>query len=409
MLTASKGTDDVVVGRAMRQEVLIGPSPAYSPQPQPTIPVQTSNRCVGRKVESYFNKTKRYRPGNGVVNPVVHYQNAATCTESSEVRIYRDYYGMKHVRSLKGQLASFVQQGSTLSLDLPAVPITDVELQALANAIAKATEPKAQLGVTLGELPETINMFRDPLKKLEREGYKFRKLLPRNVRAFSSFVQNAWLGVRYGVMPALSEVDTYRNIINTGLDRAISDLLKEKAGWKSVKTKTQTSFIRDSTIGAWLHGTETVEAGVQVSATAYYRRTRSVNSEALGMDVSSILPTLWELVPYSFVLDWFIDVGGWLQRLCPNNSVIHIGNCLSTKNYVKTTTNVSGASYNSYITSRYPMTALSSQFVLEKQAYSRSVGLTLPAYPLVLRRDLGLARQIDSVLLSLQRVQKLFF
>lgn len=404
----SKGTDDVIKGSVTRTDYLIGNPPDYEPYHPSISIVETSSRCIGTKTETYFNKTKKYRPGFGVVNPIIHYKNVGSCTSGSLCDVYITLAGkLKRIRSLEGHIAALTQQYFSPNF-VSNVPPGPAELQALQKAIGKASVAKAMVGVTFGEAPETISMFVDPFKKLAHEGYKFQKLIPRNVRSIASFAMNAWLQVRYGVFPLMGEIDTYRNLIAEGHNRVISDMLKEKAGWASPSSHTTARFVRNSTCGAYLHGTESMERGTRVAATAYFRRTRSVMSENLGIDFSSLPSTLWELVPYSFVVDWFIDVGSWLDNLNPNNSVSHIQNCLSLSSYERATTCVTGVSAQAEPSASNPVSACSSVYVSERSSYQRDVGLTLPALPLVNYRDLSLARQIDSVSLALQRAQNLF-
>jgi hypothetical protein len=40
-------------------------------------------------------------------------------------------------------------------------------------------------------------------------------------------------------------------------------------------------------------------------------------SATLGLRLRDVPQTLWELTPYSFVVDWFVNVGDWLQAVTP--------------------------------------------------------------------------------------------
>jgi hypothetical protein len=50
----------------------------------------------------------------------------------------------------------------------------------------------------------------------------------------------------------------------------------------------------------------------------------------LGLRDQDIPVTVWELVPWSFVVDWFVNVGDWIQAVTPNPSVTVKGSWTTT-------------------------------------------------------------------------------
>jgi hypothetical protein len=120
--------------------------------------------------------------------------------------------------------------------------------------------------------------------------------LPRNFKAFS----NEWLSARYGWRTLIYDLE--------GLNNAIKSL-------KNQKRKTRLSEVQGETF------TET-QATETTDEKAYYYFTREVTDVVTvscrgcvtaDIDISpfQINPfvTAWEVVPLSFVLDWFIGVG----------------------------------------------------------------------------------------------------
>jgi len=43
--------------------------------------------------------------------------------------------------------------------------------------------------------------------------------------------------------------------------------------------------------------------------------------QAFGLDLDDIAPTMWELVPYSFVVDWFCNISDILAAWSPHSEV----------------------------------------------------------------------------------------
>lgn len=48
----------------------------------------------------------------------------------------------------------------------------------------------------------------------------------------------------------------------------------------------------------------------------------------IGFSPKSLLTLPWELVPYSFVVDWFVNVGEFIGAMAPAIGFTHLGNCL---------------------------------------------------------------------------------
>lgn len=405
-LEASKGDDSLVKARIQRSDYLIYGGPTYANPLSYVSYATTAYRCIGAKRETQFNRTKYYKPGTGTMNPIIHYKNSGKCAES-DMYLYAYVYGRKYkTRRVQGPLAAFCQGVSSTTFRAAQYPGTE-ELDALVKATGNALSGKVNLAVTIGELPETLGMMHGPISKLVHYGKKFRKLLPRNARASLEAVTNAWLAVRYGVLPAMGEIDDYRQLIKDGLSQRLGDILKEKAGFSRDVQQVSTAFVRDSGFG-YLHGEETIKTGSKIAATVLYRKVTNTWSDVLGVNVRSIPLAVWELIPYSFVVDWFIDVGAWLSSVTPNNSVTIVNTALSLKSFCDAYCTVSGCSQNPAPTATYPMTHVTSQFEFKSEAYVRSVNLSLPAVPLVNGRSLGVLRQIDSVSLALQRAKNLF-
>lgn len=48
---------------------------------------------------------------------------------------------------------------------------------------------------------------------------------------------------------------------------------------------------------------------------SYHRYTEGVKARLMANPWKNALTTGYELIPFSFVLDWFYDIGGWLRSL----------------------------------------------------------------------------------------------
>lgn len=177
---------------------------------------------------------------------------------------------------------------------------------ALQKAYAKINETTAMLGVTLGEMAETLAMIRNPLATLRKFLVKVWK--KRNLKGFSDGVaKDTWLEYRYGIMPAILDTNSIINAIN----EKASKIYQSKA---SVRTNlgTTTSYVNLS--WAYFVPKFRIEHS-QVLKTSVGLYFNPINRQQYGLAATQILPSMIELIPYSFIWNWFIDVDTWINAL----------------------------------------------------------------------------------------------
>lgn len=204
------------------------------------------------------------------------------------------------------------------------------------NSIASA---KSQLQglVTLGERKEAMRMIqgrgrqlRDGIMSYTRSAEeravdvsrsrRFRgRSRAQRVRDLTNSVANTWLEYSFGWRPLVNDLD--------GAARALARI--------NTQSITYFAYVTGS-------GNETVEAkGNRSSGSAYFtvkwtaHKVATVDVkyigklqlspsaaeklETLGLTLENWVPTLWELIPYSFLVDYFTNVGdvieGWSSNL----------------------------------------------------------------------------------------------
>jgi len=135
-----------------------------------------------------------------------------------------------------------------------------------------------------------------------------RALLKSANKLFRQFGAD-WLAYRYGIMPMLY---SYRDIVKTtnrGTD---------------VKTKKVISIHAKETDTNW----QALSSGfyrmienvgeVKVSCSVFQHFTSAEVASLTGLGVNPLV-TAWELIPYSFVIDWFVDVGSYIAAATATN------------------------------------------------------------------------------------------
>lgn len=162
--------------------------------------------------------------------------------------------------------------------------------------------------------PNTINAiaFLKDLRDVKSLVPKLKKLSSLSTHAGN------YLGVEYGVLPTL---DDLKNI------------------WESFRTKyfyDPNGFQRASAYDKQ-SGLIRIENGSEshkVVSTVTRRLHLAINTSDTGLDalterlrkigIFPSLTNLWDLVPYSFVVDWFIDVGSVLERIDTRHQLFNL-------------------------------------------------------------------------------------
>jgi len=209
----------------------------------------------------------------------------------------------------------------------PAIPeedISSVNSLAATSCWSNSAQHSASLLQDLAELRQLLMMLRDPLQK----GHKlFDKIKSASNRGFGrksavrgladgvDYASSMWLQWRFGVRPLISSVN--------GVLKALSEF-KSRTARQTSRGQASTSAESSSTVNNVFVGSSYyVDYTMQTSDT--YRCECGVNidevitlSQHLGFDTSSLLALPWELVPYSFVADWFANVGNFLYAVYPS-------------------------------------------------------------------------------------------
>lgn len=153
------------------------------------------------------------------------------------------------------------------------------------------------------------------------------KELIRSGNKFVAGLGNLWMSYRYSIMPL---VYSYRDIcktVNRSHDvttRGFETISPRDLGVSLPPSSTQYKKVEYS-------GSITIRASVFQS----FSSTELARLSGLG---SNLLTTAWELIPMSFVADWFVNVGDYIARRCGSTWAAKRWACCSRRdNYTKST------------------------------------------------------------------------
>jgi len=186
--------------------------------------------------------------------------------------------------------------------------------------------------VSLGELGETLRMLKSPAKKL-REGIRDYTIAQRrrsqrryrgrwyNERQ-NRILRDTWLEYQFGWRPLISDIENARKAIaKIGEYKPFKIVSFEAGRESSAQTRHQ-----DSTNGSVRIDYEKENFS---QCTTKYKGCVSIDTDPLGFrsasqnfgfDWQEFVPTVWELIPYSFLVDYFSNIGEILSALSVNTS-----------------------------------------------------------------------------------------
>lgn len=344
-----------------------------------------------------------FEPGNDVrINEAIIHKTVSTLTPGSG----------KWFKTIPTPCARFWIEGNFLPSNSQNQGLWNSNLHSLSKtkSLAKLNDAKADLGMMLGELAETAGMLNGPLKGIVDLTQKYKSAMGKGGAALSS----AWLLYIFGIMPLISDCQD----IMTALEAKVTennDYLRSRRGTESTK-EISTGISNVTVTGTTVMIPVLLVKTTEWSSTSIWYYRLLLELEALsklgkwGLSPSQFIPTAYELVPYSFLVDWFSNLGSFIRALMPLANVKILGGCTSQ---VITTTNsaeaIAGYLCHASKPYSYPLDEFTSpkQVAVTKRLERRIETSTTPDFALE-ADPMNLRRVITSLALIYAKGYKLF-
>lgn len=194
--------------------------------------------------------------------------------------------------------------------------------------------------------------------------------------------QSNWLEYRYGWLPLIADCETY-------IDRVCKG-----HGWGTVIGKGTRTLEKSDSESLYPAGRSTRHARVTARGRAVGTVAHSALNEVAASGILSLGQTVWEIIPYSFVIDWFLPVGDWVASLSPPPGWVPLGGSTSLLRH--------GVAHSNYVKSRVGSGSYYSEFQpcnleMVKVQYMRYAGfpsqVALPPWNM----ELDIVRCIDAI------------
>lgn len=193
-------------------------------------------------------------------------------------------------------------------------PEFDSERQlAVTQSWADVQVSEIQALASLGELPETIQWISS---LLGRAISVLRALKGKNLKNLVKYqfgsrkdsidtVSDVWLELRYALRPMVFEMQQALTALQTQLKKGMRQTARGYHRVQPVSTTYETK-----TLGAcYVDLRTTTVRRSNYRAGVLYTIDENINGLLAVWGVDQPLETIWELTPFSFIIDWFFDVG----------------------------------------------------------------------------------------------------
>lgn len=176
----------------------------------------------------------------------------------------------------------------------------------------KIKDSNLNLAQALGEYRQTANLFASTVKDVAgilrkarsgRLGAELVRHLKYPRHPLSKQAANRWLQYQYGIRPLMSDV-------KNSAEALAKTLTEGKVMIVGTKKSTPYRVYSKTAIAR-----ELVEGTLTMRAKARYVITGPAIKQLSEVGITNPLLLAWELMPYSFVIDWFFNVGTVLSSL----------------------------------------------------------------------------------------------
>lgn len=223
----------------------------------------------------------------------------------------------------------------------PSIPLDTVAIlatlqqQAVNASVANAHQRNVMGMVDLAEGKKTLDMLRTQAGRVEKilhgmpvtgkyvrskskraSRSRLFRYVGRSPLGRAADVAGVWLEINYGLIPLMLSIEGLVKSLGTMQLEAARLTFRGSDSWNQEKESTK--YTDGSANGVSLTHTGTIRQSVQAHARAGVLTTYSPNLKAmLGLEGRDVIPGVYELIPYSFVADWFWDLGTYLEAVTP--------------------------------------------------------------------------------------------
>jgi len=208
-----------------------------------------------------------------------------------------------------------------ISPTFPGLTSGQSENQAKSIFVSRASSQVSSLqgGVLLGELRETLHLIRSPAQGIRKLLGDFNYRLNthrgrhRTPKQKNQYLTDQWLETAFGIKPLIADTknaaEALARLVNGSHPPAP---IKAYGNDMDMLIDSQGSELTNGPLRA-TYALRVMDDWRTVAWGAVNTDAVSGTLDILGLNIDNFIPTIWELIPYSFVVDYFSNVGQVLQ------------------------------------------------------------------------------------------------
>jgi hypothetical protein len=202
------------------------------------------------------------------------------------------------------------------------------------KVLGKMADAKTNLAVAYAEAHKTSNLILDTAKRILEAGRALKKGnlkgVARHLNISPSRVHKTWLEYKYGWMPLLMDVHGAAEFL---AQQAITRKPRFRVTAVTTRSREVSATVDEGAVGGvppnWM-SKRVLTREMSVKSTLWCELSSPHYSELQQLGLTNPALVAWELVPFSFVFDWFIQVGDYLTALSAFHGVTVLRGCTST-------------------------------------------------------------------------------
>lgn len=296
--------------------------------------------------------------------------------------------------------------------DYISADISDARLYTLQQAYSRASSASFNGSLFGAEALKTARMIAKPMKSalslIRKVKSKRLKLLAKGVNPTKA-LSGAWLEYRYGWKPLMLDLHDLVQGLYTE-PRIPHEVLVARAGYDRTYSSTVPwrNDIQPNDIA--FGGTTSMDFQARVRSSVRYRiddeSYGTFLTQSVGLGLDTLPATIWELVPFSFVADWFMGFGQWIDTIVPKPYIKILSNSSSVRSTRRLIDALEYVEINSLGRGIWPQQVKRAHskrsFTGVYTQYDRAVNEPIPLVPLRTPGTLNLVHSVDSVALLTQ-------
>lgn len=268
---------------------------------------------------------KRVGEGEIINNPMV---------SKRELRAWRgDFCQVEATYTANGYRTHqhWTNWGQSVSSHLGLPSLQDLKLESINHAWAGVNAPTWAAGVDLGEFGETVALLMNPMRESIRilseqltDSRRQRGNRRRQTVNLAPAAATFYLAYHLGLAPLFGSINDLLKLLRKEfLERHTSRSTARREDRVTEPFNT-TPFTAGGQVHNW-HGTKVTERSAVCRAGVLYVPRPNTPADFgpwefehagdFGLSKYDFLPTVWELIPFSFIVDRFINIGDFLRAM----------------------------------------------------------------------------------------------